>query len=263
MSISSWPPTPSGWGLNLDVDHVAFAGRRKFDGRVHRMLTPGETGQIAGRAGRYMNDGTFGVSGECDPFDADLIEKLENHDFEPVKILQWRNPDLDFSSIAALQASLNEMPASARLQRTRENDDVAVLERLAGDQEIADLTSTRDAVARLWDACQVPDYQKISQASHAELVANLYRFLVSGDGMIPEDWIEKQVRQAASTEGDIDTLANRISLIRTWTFVSNREGWLADPEHWQSPHPRDRGQPFGRACTSNSRSALSTGAPAS
>ena len=223
-----------GMGLNLDVDHVAFAGRRKFDGRVHRMLTPGETGQIAGRAGRYMNDGTFGVSGECDPFDAELIEKLENHDFEPVKILQWRNPDLDFSSIAALQASLNEMPASARLQRTRENDDVAVLERLAGDQEIADLTTTRDAVARLWDACQVPDYQKISQASHAELVANLYRFLVSGDGMIPEDWIEKQVRQAASTEGDIDTLANRISLIRTWTFVSNREGWLADPEHWQS-----------------------------
>jgi len=223
-----------GMGLNLDVDHVAFAGRRKFDGRVHRMLTPGETGQIAGRAGRYMNDGTFGVSGECDPFDAELIEKLENHDFEPVKILQWRNPDLDFSSISALQASLNEVPASARLQRTRENDDVAVLERLAGDQDIADLTTSRDAVARLWDACQVPDYQKISQASHAELVANLYRFLVSGDGMIPEDWIEKQVRQAASTEGDIDTLANRISLIRTWTFVSNREGWLADPEHWQS-----------------------------
>jgi len=223
-----------GMGLNLEVDHVAFAGRRKFDGRVHRMLTPAETGQIAGRAGRYMNDGTFGVSGECDPFDADLIEKLENHDFDSVKILQWRNPDLDFTSLAGLQRSLNQVPASARLQRTRENDDVAVLERLAADHEIVELTTTRDAVARLWDACQVPDYRKISQASHAELVASLYRFLVSDDGMIPEDWIDKQVRQAASTDGDIDTLANRISLIRTWTFVSNRQGWLADPEHWQA-----------------------------
>ncbi len=223
-----------GMGLNLDVDHVAFAGRRKFDGRVHRMLTPAETAQIAGRAGRYMNDGTFGVSGECDPFAAELVDKLENHEFEPVKILQWRNADLDFSTLAALQASLNRVPESTSLQRTRENDDVAVLERLAADSEIVDLTTTREAVARLWDACQVPDYRKISQSSHAELVASLYRFLVTGDGMIPEDWIDRQVSQAASTEGDIDTLANRISLIRTWTFVSNRQGWLADPAHWQA-----------------------------
>ncbi|RIA45397.1 helicase-related protein [Dichotomicrobium thermohalophilum] len=223
-----------GMGLNLEVDHVAFAGRRKFDGRVHRMLTPGETGQIAGRAGRYMNDGTFGVTGECDPFDADLVAKLEDHDFEPVKILQWRNSNLDFSTLEALQNSLNEIPASHRLQRTRENDDVAVLERLAGDHEIIDLTTTPEHVARLWDACQVPDYRKISAATHAELVASLYRFLISDNGLIPEDWIEKQVQQAASTEGDIDTLANRISLIRTWTFVSNRQGWLADPEHWQA-----------------------------
>jgi len=223
-----------GMGLNLDVDHVAFAGRRKFDGRVHRMLTPAETGQIAGRAGRYMNDGTFGVTGECDAFEADLIEKLEDHEFEPVKILQWRNGDLDFSSLDALQASLNRVPSSARLQRTRENDDVAVLEQLAGDREIIDLTTAPERVARLWDACQVPDYRKISQASHAELVANLYRFLITDDGLIPEDWIEKQVRQAASTEGDIETLAGRLSLIRTWTFVSNRQGWLADPEHWQA-----------------------------
>ncbi len=223
-----------GMGLNLDVDHVAFAGRRKFDGRVHRMLTPGETGQIAGRAGRYMNDGTFGVTGECEAFDAELVAKLEDHDFDPVKILQWRNSDLDFSSLAALQNSLNDVPASPRLQRTRENDDVAVLERLAGDSDIVDLTTTPECVARLWDACQVPDYRKISAAAHAELVASLYRFLISDDGLIPEDWIDKQVRQAASTEGDIDTLAGRISLIRTWTFVSNRQGWLADPEHWQA-----------------------------
>jgi ATP-dependent RNA helicase SUPV3L1/SUV3 len=223
-----------GMGLNLEVDHVAFAGRRKFDGHVHRALTPAETGQIAGRAGRYMNDGTFGVSGECEPFSADLIEKLEDHDFDPVKILQWRNADLDFSSVDALRESLDKVPSSPRLQRTRANDDVAVLERLAGDAEIQEITTSREAVARLWEACQVPDYRKISLASHGDLVASLYRFLVSGDGMIPEDWIEKQVRQASSTEGDIDTLAGRISLIRTWTFVSNRQGWLADPEHWQA-----------------------------
>ncbi len=223
-----------GMGLNLEVDHVAFAGRRKFDGRVHRMLTPGETGQIAGRAGRYMNDGTFGVTGECEALDAELVAKLEDHDFDPVKILQWRNANLDFSTLQALQNSLSEVPDSPRLQRTRENDDVAVLERLAADHEIQDVTRTSACVARLWDACQVPDYRKISAATHTELVASLYRFLISDNGLIPEDWIEKQVRQAASTEGDIDTLAGRISLIRTWTFVSNRPGWLADPEHWQA-----------------------------
>ncbi len=222
-----------GMGLNLDVDHVAFAGLRKYDGHVHRSLTPSEIAQIAGRAGRHMNDGMFGVTGETEPFSAELIERLENHDFEPVKILQWRNSQLDFSSLERLKRSLRQTPGTPRLQRTRANEDFIVLETLSADDEIADLASTPQAVEKLWDACQVPDYRKISASSHAELVATLFKFLTSDAGVIPEDWVARQVAHAASTEGDIDTLANRISLIRTWTFISNRRDWLAEPEMWQ------------------------------
>src|SRR5947208_85452 len=95
-----------GMGLNLDVDHVAFSAVRKFDGYNHRNLTAGEIGQIAGRAGRHMNDGTFGVTGGAEALDADMIERLETHSFDSVRTLQWRNRDLDFSSLDALHASL-------------------------------------------------------------------------------------------------------------------------------------------------------------
>jgi ATP-dependent RNA helicase SUPV3L1/SUV3 len=223
-----------GMGLNLDVDHVAFAGLRKYDGHVHRSLTPSEIAQIAGRAGRHMNDGMFGVTGETEPFSAELVERLENHDFEPVKILQWRNSQLDFSSLERLKRSLRQTPSARQLQRTRANDDVIVLETLSADDEIADLARSSHAVEKLWDTCQVPDYRKISASSHAELVANIFKYLVSDAGVIPEDWVARQVAHAASTEGDIDTLASRISLIRTWTFISNRRDWLAEPDMWQA-----------------------------
>lgn len=222
-----------GMGLNLDVDHVAFAGLRKFDGQVHRTLTAQETAQIAGRAGRHMNDGTFGVTGETEPFSQELIERLENHDFEPVKVLQWRNSDLDFGSIERLKESLREAPKSPRLTRARMSDDVIALENVSLDEDIRDMASSPAAVRILWEVCQIPDYRKISAASHADLIATLYKFLLSEEGIIPQDWVERQVRHAASTEGDIDTLANRISHIRTWTFIANRGDWLADPQYWQ------------------------------
>ena len=221
-------------GLNLDVDHVAFAGTRKFDGQVHRELTPAELGQIAGRAGRHMNDGTFGVTGAVEPFAADLIERLETHTFEPVKSLQWRNRDLDFASLDRLRDSLREAPREGRLARARMADDVTGARdrqprsRGRGARRVAPAPSSR-----LWDVCQIPDYRKISAQNHAELVATLYKFLMAPEERIPEDWFAKQVALADRTDGDIDTLANRIAHIRTWTFVSNRVDWLADPEHWQ------------------------------
>ena len=221
-----------GMGLNLDVDHVAFAGIRKFDGHNYRNLTAAEIAQVAGRAGRYMNDGTFGVTGDVEPFDADLIERLESHTFDPVRTLQWRNRDLDFGSLDRLRESLKVMSGEVRLQRARMADDVLALEAVSSVREIAEQVSTREQVERLWDVCQVPDYRKISTQNHAELVATLYGFLMSGDGRIPEDWFAKQVALADRTDGDIDTLANRLAHIRTWTFVSNRT-WLADPEAWQ------------------------------
>lgn len=223
-----------GMGLNLDVDHVAFAGTRKFDGRSHRELTPSELAQIAGRAGRHLNDGTFGVTADADPFDSELITKLESHEFEPVKTLQWRNTDLDFASLDRLKESLRTLPSHPRLVRARAADDVEALELAGGDSRITEIANGPAAVKRLWEVCQVPDYRKVAPATHGELVATLYKFIMSDEGVIPEDWFAGQVEHADRTDGDIDTLSNRIAHIRTWTFVSNRLEWLKDPEHWQA-----------------------------
>jgi ATP-dependent RNA helicase SUPV3L1/SUV3 len=222
-----------GMGLNLDVDHVAFAGVRKFDGQVHRELTPAELAQIAGRAGRHMNDGTFGVTGTVPPFSSDVIERLETHTFDNVKSLQWRSRDLDFRSLDGLRDSLRRVPDEPRLTRARMADDMTALENVSSIPELAALATTPEAVARLWDVCQVPDYRKISAQDHAELVGTLFRFLMGPAGRIPVDWFANQVAFADRTDGDIDTLSNRLAHIRTWTFVSNRADWLDDPEHWQ------------------------------
>ncbi len=223
-----------GMGLNLDVDHVAFSAARKFDGQNHRNLTPSELSQIAGRAGRHMNDGTFGVTGAAEPFDADTVERLETHNFESVRVLQWRNRNLDFSSLEALKSSLREAPSIKHLARARAADDVIALETVSGDKEVARAALAPAAVARLWEVCQIPDYRKISGQNHAELVGTIYKFLLGPGERIPEDWFAKQVAFADRTDGDIDTLANRIAHIRTWTFVSNRADWLKDPPHWQA-----------------------------
>ncbi|MGE5535915.1 MAG: helicase-related protein, partial [Acidobacteriota bacterium] len=221
-----------GMGLNLDVDHVAFASDRKFDGYQFRKLNPAELAQIAGRAGRATRDGTFGTTGRCDPFDPELVRALESHTFEPVHLLQWRNSDLDFSSIGALQASLAMAPQEQGLTRAPIGEDILVLEHVSRDDDVRALAQHRAAVERLWDACQVPDYRKIAPATHAELVATLYGFLMR-EGKIPDDWFARQVAEADHTDGDIDTLSNRIAHVRTWTFVANRPDWLSDPEHWQ------------------------------
>jgi len=221
-----------GMGLNLDVDHVAFASDRKFDGYQFRKLNPAELAQIAGRAGRATRDGTFGTTGRCDPFEPELAQALESHTFEPVRMLQWRNSTLDFSSIGALQASLAATPNEQGLTRAPVGEDILVLEHAARDDEVKKQVHKQADIERLWDVCQVPDYRKIAPATHAEMVVTLYGFLMR-EGNIPVDWFARQVAQADRTDGDIDTLSNRIAHVRTWTFVANRPDWLADPEHWQ------------------------------
>jgi len=221
-----------GMGLNLDVDHVAFASDRKFDGYQHRRLTAAELAQIAGRAGRHMRDGTFGVTGRCDPFEDALVEALESHHFDPVKVVQWRNRDLDFTSLAALKASLEIAPQRQGLTKAPPSVDVDALDRVGRDDAVAALAVGRERVALLWDICQIPDYRKIAPANHAELITTLFTF-VAERGAIPDDWFAEQVAFADHVDGDIDTLANRIAHIRTWTFAANRPNWLADPLHWQ------------------------------
>ncbi|WP_063692911.1 helicase-related protein [Bradyrhizobium stylosanthis] len=221
-----------GMGLNLDVDHVAFASDRKFDGYQFRRLTPAEFAQVAGRAGRATRNGTFGTTGRCAPFEPELVNALQNHTFDPVKMLQWRNTKLDFSSLGALQVSLNLAPGHEALTRAPVAEDMRVLDHAARDGEVRDIAHGKAAVERLWEACQVPDYRKLSPAAHAELVTTLYGFLMQ-KGCIPDSWFEAQITQADRIDGDIDTLSARIAQIRTWTFVANRPDWLRDPERWQ------------------------------
>ena len=221
-----------GMELNLDVDHIAFASDRKFDGYQFRKLSPAELAQIAGRAGRATRDGTFGTTGRCPPFDTELAQALESHTFEPVKLVQWRNSDLDFSSIGALQATLAMAPTEPAMGRAPVAEDILVLEHAAREDTVRNLTRTAADVERLWDVCQIPDYRKIAPANHAELVVTVYGYL-QRDGRIDNDWFASQVAFADRTDGDIDTLSTRIAHIRTWTFAANRPDWLADPEHWQ------------------------------
>jgi ATP-dependent RNA helicase SUPV3L1/SUV3 len=221
-----------GMGLNLDVDHVAFAQDRKFDGYQFRNLNAGELGQIAGRAGRHLKDGTFGVTGRVDPFDPELVERLQAHDFDAVKVLQWRTPHFDFSSISNLLRSLDAPPRVPGLARALPAIDQQALEFLARYPEVQDLANTPERVSLLWDACALPDYRRITPAQHADLILTLYSDLAR-HGTVNADFMAEQVRRSDRTDGEIDTLSARIAQIRTWTYVSNRPGWLADPTHWQ------------------------------
>ena len=222
-----------GMGLNLDVDHIAFAADRKFDGWQNRRLTAAEFGQIAGRAGRHLRDGTFGTTGRCPPFDETLVEQLEDHCFDPVRMLQWRNTELDFTSLAALAASLDSLPMAQGLARAPLAEDQLALEFATRDEKVVRAAKTRADIARLWECCQIPDYRKLSPAAHAELVISVFGFVVRA-GHIPDDWFARHVAAQDRTDGGLDTLSARIAEIRTWTFIANRAGWLRDPKHWQS-----------------------------
>ncbi|MCC2095824.1 MAG: helicase, partial [Hyphomicrobiales bacterium] len=222
-----------GMGLNLDVDHVAFAGDKKFDGWQYRRLNPGEFGQIAGRAGRHIRDGTFGSTGRCTPFEPELAEAIENHRFDSIPMLQWRNSELDFSSIRSLQQSLDKEPGEPGLTRAPLAEDVLVLDILARDEGVQRNAKTRADIGRLWDACQIPDYRKVSPAAHADLVLTLFGFIVRA-GRVPESWFLKHLSTFDRTDGDIDVLSARIAQVRTFNYIANRPDWLDDPEHWQN-----------------------------
>ncbi len=221
-----------GMGLNMDIDHVAFAATRKFDGFQFRNLTAAELGQIAGRAGRYMNDGTFGLTADAVSIDAQTIEQLEDHHFEPLRVLQWRNRNLNFASLDRLLGSLNALPNREGLTRIRPGADVETLSLVAQDREITDRAAGRDNVELLWETCQLPDYRNITGSEHANLVATIFRY-VADTGRIDTQWFARQLAYCDNTNGDIDTLSNRIAHVRTWTFVANRLDWLDDPGHWQ------------------------------
>ncbi|HTQ13912.1 MAG TPA: helicase-related protein [Rhizomicrobium sp.] len=222
-----------GMGLNMDVDHVAFSALEKFDGVGTRPLRPEEIGQIAGRAGRHMNDGTFGVTAESGAPEDETVSRVEGHRYEPVRVLQYRNSALSFQSLEALMASLEEPPPSRGLVRARPAIDLESLRILSGQEEFASMARAPAAVRRLWGACQLPDFRKLAIDEHVKLVAQIFRFLMSEEGAIPEDWFARQVSRLDEVEGDVATLSGRLAQIRTWTYATHRPGWLRDAGHWQ------------------------------
>jgi ATP-dependent RNA helicase SUPV3L1/SUV3 len=222
-----------GMGLNMDVDHVAFAAQRKFDGAGHRELRPGEVGQIAGRAGRHMNDGSFGTTGGAGPMNEELVELVENHRFPAVRRLHWRNANLEFQSPAALVHSLRQAPDRDDLMLVGEADDSLALDALMGDSVIRDAAHSPAMVRQLWDVCRIPDFAKTLPEAHHRTLNRIFRFLATNDGKIPADWIDRHMRRLDRTDGDIDTLAGRIAHVRTWTYVSHQAEWLDDASHWQ------------------------------
>jgi len=221
-----------GMGLNLDIDHVAFSSLTKFDGRRMRALAPNEMGQIAGRAGRGMRHGTFGVTGEAPDLDPDLARAITDHRFAPVRKLEWRNARLSFGHIDALIAALEEKPAGERLVKARQADDLGALKTLSELGEIRARASDAPSVRLLWDVCRIPDFRGISHAEHAGLLETLFCDLHE-HGRVAQDWFARQVRRIDRVDGDIDTLSKRLAYIRTWTYVAQRKGWIDDETHWR------------------------------
>jgi ATP-dependent RNA helicase SUPV3L1/SUV3 len=226
-----------GMGLNMDVDHVAFASTQKFDGRQHRSLRVSELAQIAGRAGRHMNNGTFGITGDAAALSEETVSSIENHRFEPERVFQWRNPHLEFGSIGRLMRSLETPPERAGLARAPAADDLEALTRMVRDPEVEALARNPHAIRKLWEVAQVPDFRKTLASEHATLLGRLYLFLMGrgsdSPSRIPDDWISRQIGMLDRSDGDIDVLATRLAHMRTWTYVANRADWLHNPAHWQ------------------------------
>jgi ATP-dependent RNA helicase SUPV3L1/SUV3 len=225
-----------GMGLNLDIKHVAFSATAKFDGRRMRGLFPQELAQIAGRAGRHTENGTFGVTGEARPFDEEVIEAIESHRFEPIRKLMWRNAALDFGTPERLVRSLETPTSNEWLTRARDADDLLALKALMDQPEIRDKLVNPKRVQLLWDVCRIPDFRSASDNDHISLLGRIFEFLVGrgiGGGRIPSDWLAKAIARIDRTDGDIDAISKRLAYIRTWTYITQRKGWVDDESHWR------------------------------
>jgi ATP-dependent RNA helicase SUPV3L1/SUV3 len=224
-----------GMGLNLDVQHVAFAQENKFDGFQKRRLTAEEMAQIAGRAGRHTHDGTFGVTGNVQPFEDELIEALETHQFQSHKVLMWRNGNLDYSSLNSLMNSLEPFPNNHLLSNPPPASDMRALDLLSSDIDIrlqCEGHNVSGNVQLLWEICRIPDFRKISPGAHAEILARVFMDIAQ-NGFINNDWFAHQCELTENLDGDIDALSNRLAHVRTWTYLSNRDNWLEKQDYWR------------------------------
>ena len=221
-----------GMGINMDIDNISFNSLNKFDGRRNRHLRLTEIGQIAGRAGRYMNDGTFGITGKCDELSPEQIEKLENHKFDSVINIYWRNSNLNFSNIESLLNSLDQKPNDYSLLRNKDLLDENVLRTLIVKNNYIKTDYKNNNLSILWECCQIPDFTKSSYNEHIDIVKKVFEFLVSDKGKIPNEWMRAQLNGLDNDSGNIDAIANRISHVRTWAYVSYKKNWVENSDYW-------------------------------
>jgi ATP-dependent RNA helicase SUPV3L1/SUV3 len=222
-----------GMGLNMDVDHVAFAGLSKFDGRQRRALRPDELGQIAGRAGRYQRDGSFGTTASAPALDEGTVRRLEDHHYAPVRTLFWRNRKLDFSSLENLREALLVSPPREGLVRVSRAIDEQVLAALAERREVRDAGATPDGVRRLWQVCQIPDFRKNGLDAHSRLLGEIFTQLSGPNGRLGADWLAGKLKGLDNLKGGVDTISSRLAHVRTWAYCTHRADWMGDAVYWQ------------------------------
>ena len=221
-----------GMGINMDINNVSFSSLIKFDGKKNRKLNLSEISQIAGRAGRHINDGTFGVTGECKQLSFDEVEKLEKHELQKIDVIYWRNSEINFDSLDNLVSSLEKNTNNKFLKRINDCEDEKVLKFLIKNNNNLKNKLSKDFVKTLWECCQIPDFSKKAYGNHIEVVKKVFEFLTSNSGKVTNEYMKKQLEYLDRYDGNIDTLANRISNVRTWSYVANKKNWANNSDYW-------------------------------
>ena len=221
-----------GMGINMDLDHIYFSNLKKFDGKKLRKLNLAEIGQIAGRAGRYLNDGSFGITGECKEISAEDVELLEKHKFGEIQSLFWRNSNLNFSSPFLLLKSLDEKPNKEWLKKIHECEDEKALKFFLRNYDLKNMHFDEIKLNLLWECCQIPDFVKKTYGNHYEVISNVFKYLISNKGKITNDYMRLQLIKLDKLDGNVDSLSNRIANVRTWSYVSNKNNWVENQNYW-------------------------------
>jgi ATP-dependent RNA helicase SUPV3L1/SUV3 len=221
-----------GMGINMDLDQVFFSNIKKFDGKKLRRLNISEIGQIAGRAGRYLNDGSFGITGDCGEINPEEIEALEQHKFPEIQNIFWRNSNLNFDNKLSLIKSLEEKPNKDWLRRIYECEDEKVLKYFLKDAPNFNFEENSDNLKTLWECCQIPDFVKKTYGHHIEVVRKVFNFLTNGNRRIPNQYMKEQLSLLDKIEGNVDSISNRIANVRTWSYVSNKSNWVENQDYW-------------------------------
>ena len=221
-----------GMGINMDIDNVYFSNLKKFDGKKLRRLSLSEIGQIAGRAGRYLNNGCFGITGDCKQISSEEVDIIENHKFDEIKTIYWRNSKINFTSISNLIKSLEEKPTKDWLKRIYECEDEKVLKLFLKNNLDKETNFNINQLKLLWECCQIPDFVKKSYGHHIEIVTKVFNFLNKKDGKIPNQYMKEQLSSLNKMDGNVDSISNRIANVRTWSYVSNKSNWVENQDYW-------------------------------